>query len=70
MKFSWGEPETNWSGSYLYRVKLPDEETELDSVRTNEVVVDAQPARTCLEVTAVRADGKASPAKTACVDTP
>ena len=70
VKFSWGEPETNWSGSYLYRVKLPDEETELDSVRTNEVVVDAQPARTCLEVTAVRADGKASPAKTACVDTP
>nr|WP_315501374.1 serine/threonine-protein kinase [Actinomyces oris] len=70
VKFTWGEPETNWSGSYLYRVKLPDEETELDSVRTNEVVVDAQPARTCLEVTAVRSDGKASPAKTACVDTP
>ncbi|WP_315176843.1 serine/threonine-protein kinase, partial [Actinomyces oris] len=23
VKFSWGEPETNWSGSYLYRVKLP-----------------------------------------------
>ncbi len=70
VKFTWGEPETNWSGSYLYRVKLPDEETELDSVRTNEVVVDAQPARTCLEVTAVRSDGKASQAKTACVDTP
>ena len=70
VKFTWGEPETNWSGSYLYRVKLPDEETELDSVHTNEVVVDAQPARTCLEVTAVRSDGKASPAKTACVDTP
>ena len=66
VKFTWGEPETNWSGSYLYRVKLPDEETELDSTRTNEVTVNAQPARTCLEVTAVRADGKASPAKTAC----
>ena len=70
VKFSWGEPETNWSGSYLYRVKLPDEETEVDSTRTNEVTVNAQPARTCLEVTAVRADGKASPAKTACIDTP
>ena len=70
MKFTWGEPETNWSGSYLYRVKLPDEETEVDSTRTNEVTVNAQPARTCLEVTAVRSDGKASPAKTACVDTP
>ena len=42
----------------------------MDSTRTNEVIVNAQPARTCLEVTAVRSDGKASPAKTACVDTP
>ena len=42
----------------------------MDSVRTNEVVVEAQEGRTCLEVTAVRSDGKASQAKTACVDTP
>ena len=70
VRFTWGEPETGWTGSYLYRVKLPDEETELDSVRTNEVVVGAQEGRTCLEVTAVRSDGKASQAKTACVDTP
>lgn len=70
VKFTWGEPETGWTGSYLYRVKLPDEETQVDSIRTNEVVVDAQEGRTCLEVTAVRSDGKASQAKTACVGTP
>ena len=70
MRFTWGEPETDWTGSYLYRVKLLDEETELQSVRTNEVVVYAQPGDTCLEVTAVRSDGKASQAKTACVKTP
>ena len=70
VKFTWGEPETAWTGSYLYRVKLPDEETQVDSTRTNEVVVAAQEGRTCLEVTAVRSDGKSSQAKTACVDTP
>jgi len=70
VRFTWGEPETDWTGSYLYRVKLLDEETELQSVRTNEVVVYAQPGDTCLEVTAVRSDGKASQAKTACVKTP
>ena len=70
VKFTWGEPETDWTGSYLYRVKLPNEETEVDSTRTNEVVVVAQPPLTCLEVTAVRSDGKASLAKTTCVDTP
>lgn len=70
VKFTWGEPETGWTGSYLYRIKLPDEDTQVDSIRTNEVVVEAQEGRTCLEVTAVRSDGKASQAKTACVDTP
>ena len=70
VKSTWRGPETDWTGSYLYRVKLPNEETEVDSTRTNEVVVVAQPPLTCLEVTAVRSDGKASQAKTACVNTP
>ncbi|WP_127842826.1 serine/threonine-protein kinase [Actinomyces wuliandei] len=65
--FSWDPPYEEWAGGYLVREVVPDEDTAVESTRRTSVVVEARPGQTCLEVSSLRQDGKASPAVTACV---
>lgn len=68
--FTWEAPTDSWQGNYLYGVDRPGTQPALLQVSEPKVVVDAELARTCLEVRAVQANGKASQPVTACVDTP
>ncbi|AYD90432.1 serine/threonine protein kinase [Actinomyces sp. 2119] len=65
--FSWDPPYEEWGGGYLVREIVPDEDTAVESTRDTSVVVEARPGQTCVEVSSLRQDGKASPAVTACV---
>ncbi|WP_194949835.1 serine/threonine-protein kinase [Actinomyces trachealis] len=67
--FTWNPPTDSWQGSYLYGVDRPGEQPGLLQVNETQVTVDAEPARTCLEVRAVQPNGKASRPVTSCVDT-
>lgn len=68
--FTWDAPSPEWKGSYLYREVVPGEKTDVEPTKTTTASIPARSGRTCLEVSAVRDDGKSSPSVTACIDTP
>lgn len=68
--FTWSPPSDDWQGKYLYREDLPGTDTTFQTLFEPTVTIGKRPGRTCIEVVAVRSDGRSSKSVSICTDTP
>ncbi|PHP53658.1 serine/threonine-protein kinase [Actinomyces ruminis] len=68
--FTWEAPEDDWDGSFLYREDLAgNSDPAMQSTQATTVDLPARQDSTCIEVYAVRADGRTSAPTSLCVRT-
>ncbi|MDO4901103.1 serine/threonine-protein kinase [Actinomyces sp.] len=67
--FTWEAPEADWGGSFLFREDVAGESgSDLQATRATTAQIPARAGKTCIEVYAVRSDGRTSAAASACVN--